>query len=64
MLQYWRQNLVQDHINKEICTVSAVFPLFCPIPVSSTSKLTLYHHWMELQDDLLLMDLVFISKDS
>jgi hypothetical protein len=28
---YWRQKVVQYHINKEMCTV--VFPLFCPSPV-------------------------------
>jgi hypothetical protein len=25
--------MVQHHINKEMCTVSVVFPLFCPTPV-------------------------------
>jgi hypothetical protein len=27
---YWRQKVVQYHINKEMCTVFVVFPLFCP----------------------------------
>jgi hypothetical protein len=27
---------MQNHINKEICTVSLVFPLFCPTPVNET----------------------------
>jgi hypothetical protein len=31
---YWMQKkVVQYHINKEMCTVSVVFPLFCPTPV-------------------------------
>jgi hypothetical protein len=25
--------MVQHHINKEICIVCVVFPLFCPTPV-------------------------------
>jgi hypothetical protein len=29
---YWRQKMVQHHINKEMCAVSIVFPLFCPPP--------------------------------
>jgi hypothetical protein len=33
LLLYWRQKVVQHHINKEMCTVSAVFPLFCAAPV-------------------------------
>jgi hypothetical protein len=28
-----KKNVVQHHINKEICTTSVVFPLFCPTPV-------------------------------
>jgi hypothetical protein len=31
---YWRQMVVQPHINKEMCTVSVAFPLFCPTPNS------------------------------
>jgi hypothetical protein len=27
--------VVQRHIDKEMCTVSVVFPLFCPTPVSA-----------------------------
>jgi hypothetical protein len=30
---YWRLNVVQCHINKEMCIVSLVFPLFCPTSV-------------------------------
>jgi hypothetical protein len=30
---YWRQSLVQHHVNNEMCTVSVVFPLFCSTPV-------------------------------
>jgi hypothetical protein len=29
----WRQMVVQHLINKEMCTVFLVFPLFCPTPV-------------------------------
>jgi hypothetical protein len=36
--QYWRQQLVQHHTNKEIYTVSVVFPLYCRTLVSPTSK--------------------------
>jgi hypothetical protein len=53
--QYWRQWLVQHHINKEICTVSVMFPLFCPTLVSPRSKTNTVYYWMELQDDLHLM---------
>jgi hypothetical protein len=28
--------MVQQHINKEMCTVSVVFPLFCSSPVHLT----------------------------
>jgi hypothetical protein len=34
-LLYWRQKMVQYHINKEMCTVSVVFPLFWPTAVDS-----------------------------
>jgi hypothetical protein len=27
--------MVQHHINKEMCTLSVVFPLFCSVPVHS-----------------------------
>jgi hypothetical protein len=30
---YWRQKVVQHHINKVLCTVFVVFLLFCPNPV-------------------------------
>jgi hypothetical protein len=30
---YWRQKVVQHHINKEMCTVPVLYPLFCPTPV-------------------------------
>jgi hypothetical protein len=29
-----KAKVVQHHINKDMCTVSAVFPLFCPIPIA------------------------------
>jgi hypothetical protein len=28
------ENIVEYHINKEMCTVFIVFPLFCPTPVN------------------------------
>jgi hypothetical protein len=31
---YWMQKVVLHHINKEMCTVSVVFPLFCSTPVN------------------------------
>jgi hypothetical protein len=33
------EKMVQHQINKEMCTVSVAFPLFCPTPVSSHSPL-------------------------
>jgi hypothetical protein len=30
---YWRQKVITRHINKEMCTVSVAFPLFCPTPI-------------------------------
>jgi hypothetical protein len=30
---YCRQKVVQHHINKEMCSVSVAFPLFCSVPV-------------------------------
>jgi hypothetical protein len=30
---YWKQQVVQHHINKEMFTVSVAFPLFCSTPV-------------------------------
>jgi hypothetical protein len=35
---YWKRKVVQHHINKEMCTASEVFPLFCPTPVSYTQR--------------------------
>jgi hypothetical protein len=29
-----KPEVVQHHINEELCTVFVVFPLFCPTPVS------------------------------
>jgi hypothetical protein len=37
---YCRQKVAKHHINKEMCTVSVVFPLFCPTPVSIVCYLT------------------------
>jgi hypothetical protein len=33
---YWKQKMVQHHINKEMCTVSVVCPLFCQTPVCAS----------------------------
>jgi hypothetical protein len=30
---YWRKQMVQHHINKEMCLVPVLFPLFCSTPV-------------------------------
>jgi hypothetical protein len=30
---YWRQDVIQHHVNKEMYEVSVVFPLFCTIRV-------------------------------
>jgi hypothetical protein len=32
---YWRRQVVEHHINKEMCTVFVVFPLFCPTPADT-----------------------------
>jgi hypothetical protein len=32
-----KAKVVQYHVNKEVCTVSVVFPLFCPTPVYEAS---------------------------
>jgi hypothetical protein len=36
---YWRQKLIQHHVNKEMCVVSVVFPLFCGTPAYHSSLL-------------------------
>jgi hypothetical protein len=40
---YKRQKLVKHHINKEIYTVSVVFPLFCPAPVYTYAMWVITH---------------------
>jgi hypothetical protein len=35
---YCRQKMFQHHINKEICIISVVFPLFCPTSAPTEYK--------------------------
>jgi hypothetical protein len=40
---YWKQTVVQQHISKEICTVTVVFTLFCPKRFICTGKVLLIY---------------------